>query len=170
MPLRPWVVDQARLRDGARLAALKATGLLDGPGVPALDAVAAEASRRLQAPTAMVSLVDADRQVFPGAVGLPEPVASARQTPLTHSICQYAVMHEAPIVIGDLRTHPELSSNPAVSELGVGAYAGAPLVTSDGLVLGTLCVLDNEPREWTDAQVETLTEMADQVVGRLERR
>lgn len=169
VPIRPWEVDNARLRDAGRMRALRSTGLLDSPPEPAYDAFVQRASDRLGAPISLVSLVDTDRQFFKAAVGLTEPVATARETPLTHSICQYAVLHREPVVVGDLRNHPQLAANGAVTELGMGAYAGAPLITRDGHVLGALCVIDTEPREWTADQVETLTEMAAEVVERIER-
>lgn len=77
----------------------------------------------------------------------------ARQTPLTHSFCQHAVLSGEPVIVHDARQHPVLKDNPAVP-LGVVAYAGIPLVTPDGLVLGSFCAIDTKPREWTPEQIE----------------
>ncbi len=97
-------------------------------------------------------------------------MASLRETPLTHSICQYAVATRQPLVVPDTRHHPILRTNLAVTELGVAAYAGAPLITSDGYCLGTISVLDWKPRDWTDEQVALLQDLAGTAVTELELR
>jgi GAF domain-containing protein len=151
------------VRDPDRLAAVHATGLLDSPVQPALDRLAGLAARIVHAPVALVSLVDRDRQVFAGCVGLDEPWASRRETPLSHSLCQHAVATRAPLVLSDVREHPGLRENLAVRDLDVVAYAGIPLVTDAGHVLGTLCVIDHEPRTWTSDQVALLEDVASAV-------
>jgi GAF domain-containing protein len=150
----------AVVRDPRRVAALRRLLLLDtGPTEP-FDRLVRLAARTLAAPLALVTLVDADRQYFKAAFGLPEPLATDGQTPLTHSICQYAVAHGAPLVICDARVEHWLDDNPAVSELGVRAYAGVPLVTPDGHAIGTLCVLDLVPHSWTDDDLANLEDLA----------
>ena len=153
----------ARLRDPGRLAAVRRTQLLDSPPEPSFDHFTREASTRLGAPISLVTLVDEDRQFFKSVHGRPEP----RQTPLSESVCKYAVLHREAVVIDDLCDHAELQE--AVDQ-GVRAYCGAPLTTSDGHVLGALCVLDSRPREWTPDQVRTLTVMAAEVVAEIEAR
>ena len=151
----------AALTEPARIAALHATGLTERPGRPALDRIANVAARVLNAPVAMVTLVDADRQVFAGCIGLDvEPWASDRGTPLSHSFCQYAVADREPLIVSDAREHPVLKDSPAIRDLAVIAYLGIPLVTPDGHALGTLCVIDHKPRSWTTEQVEILTDLA----------
>jgi GAF domain-containing protein len=76
----------------------------------------------------------------------------------------------APFVISDAREHPLLRDNLAIEDLGVIAYAGAPLITPDGHALGTLCVIDHVPRNWTHDQVEMLTDLAAAVVTMIELR
>jgi hypothetical protein len=144
--------------------------LLDTPGEDALNRLARLAARLLDAPTALVSLVDADRQFFMSAVGLPEPWALARQTPLSHSFCRHAVDTGAPFVVSDAREHPLVRENPAIQDIGVVAYAGIPLVTQGGHALGTLCVIDSRPREWSPAQLETLRELAGAVMATVDLR
>ena len=150
----------ALLADAARLAALAATGVLDAPSDPALDRVARLAARVLGAPTALVSLVDANRQVFGGCTGLAEPWATTRETPLSHSFCQHVVTTQAPLLITDAREDAQVRDNLAIADLGVIAYAGVPLVTPEGEVLGSLCVIDGSPRVWTAADVATLDDLA----------
>ncbi|HVE77348.1 MAG TPA: hypothetical protein VNA89_00675, partial [Gemmatimonadaceae bacterium] len=77
--------------DAGRLAALHATALLDSPAEAAFDRLTRLAARLLRAPLALVTLVDAERQFFKSCVGLPQPWAAARETPLSHSFCQHAV-------------------------------------------------------------------------------
>ena len=153
----------AALSDAARLATLRATGLLDGVPEPQFDRLAALAARVLGAPVALVSLVDEDRQVFKSCLGLPEPWGSRRETPLTHSFCQHAVARREPLLVEDAREDPVLKTNLAIRDLGVIAYAGIPLI-HDGQALGTLCVTDSRPRHWTPDQVGLLRDIAASVI------
>ncbi len=157
-------------REAARLTAVAATGVLAAPADPVLDRIARVAARILGAPSALVSLVDADRQVFGGCVGLPEPWAKARETPLTHSFCQIVVATGAPVVVSDARDDARVCDNLAIAEIGVMAYAGVPLATPDGHVLGSLCVIDGAPRAWTAADVATLEDFAQGAAAELSLR
>ncbi len=89
--------------------------------------------------------------MFPGLVGLAEPWATRRQTPLSHSLCQHVVATGHPLVLADARSDDRTCTSLAIGDLGVVAYAGMPLTDSDGHVLGSLCAIDTEPREWSDA-------------------
>ena len=144
----------------SRVDALRRTGLLDSPREEAFDRLTRLASSVLQAPVALVSLVDVDRQFFKSCVGLPEPASSTRSTPLEYSFCQHAIASGEPLVVTDAREHPLVRGNPAIREFGVVAYAGIPLLTDDGHALGTLCVLDAVPRAWTEHEVRTLRDLA----------
>jgi hypothetical protein len=146
--------------DPERLAALRATGLLDSPVEPGFERLTDLVRRVLGVPVALISLVDADRQFFKSQQGLPEPWASDRETPLSYSFCQYVVRDQAPLVVSDAREHPVLRDNLAVPEMGVVAYAGVPLMSEDGHPLGSLCAIDARPRHWTTEQVELLGELA----------
>ena len=112
--------------------------------------------------------MDEDRQFFKSCIGLDEPWRSARQTPLSHSFCQHALESREPLVIEDARSHPLVRDNPAIRDLGVVAYAGVPLVTRRGHALGTLCVIDHQPRAWTRDQIETLLDLAASVMTEIE--
>ena len=151
----------SNLYDAARLAALRRTALLDTPAEEAFDRLTRLAARVLQAPVALVTLVDEDRQFFKSSLGLPEPWASRRQTPLSLSFCQHAVPLCGPLVIQDAREHPGFRDNLALPELGVVAYAGIPLITSDGYALGSFCVIDHQARAWTRDEVEILQDLAE---------
>src|SRR5687767_12153776 len=92
--------------EAARLEALRQTGLLDSSPEPSFDRLTRLSSKFLNAPVALVSLVDAHRQFFKSSLGLPEPWASRRETPLSHSFCQHVVTSREPLVIEDARVHP----------------------------------------------------------------
>jgi diguanylate cyclase (GGDEF)-like protein len=158
------------VRDAERLAALRATGLLDTLPEPAFDRLTRLAVAFLRAPTAAVSLVDDRRQFFKSAVGLGEPWASRRETPLSHSFCRHVVEGERSFVVDDAREHPLVCDNLAVPELGVRAYLGVPLKTASGHVLGALCVIDGERRRWGDDEVALMSELASLVMTEIELR
>ena len=160
-------VDQRRLSDAARLRRVRRvrrvreTGLLDDDGGhPSLDRLVATAARHTGAPVALVVLVDADRQVFAGQAGLGEPWATLRQTPLSHSFCQYVVTDDAPLVVPDARADARLCDNQAIDDLRVAAYAGYPLHSPDGEVLGAFCVIDTVPRHWTPQELAIVQALA----------
>ncbi|MBV9592481.1 MAG: SpoIIE family protein phosphatase, partial [Actinobacteria bacterium] len=89
-----------------------------------------------------------------------EPWQSDRQTPLTHSFCQYVVRDGRPLVIEDARLDERLRDNLAITDLGVVAYAGFPLRDATGQVVGSLCAIDTQPRGWTPAQLSILEDLA----------
>jgi CheY-like chemotaxis protein len=143
-----------------RLAALRLAGLLDAPPEASYDRITALVCRLLGTPTSVFTVVDPERQFFKSAQGLAEPVAAARQTPLSHSFCQWVVSGREPVCVDDARDHDVLRSNLAVSELGVVAYAGVPVLAADGEALGSLCAVDGHPRAWHDEDEATLQDLA----------
>jgi len=160
----------AHVADPARLAALRAVALLDTPSEEAFDRLTWLATRFLTAPVALVSLIDADRQFFKSCQGLPEPWLSLRQTPLTHSFCQHNRIPRQPLLVEDARRHPLFRENPAIDELRVVAYLGLPLVTSDGYVLGSFCVIDSRPRQWSADDIEVVRTLSDAVMTEIQLR
>jgi GAF domain-containing protein len=137
--------------------------------VPVFDLFAKLVREELDVPVALVSLVSEKEQVFPGAVGLAEPWATERATPISHSFCQHVVTSGSPLVVENAHDVPLLRDNPAIAELGVVAYAGTPL-RRDGDVVGALCVIDHRPRHWTGAELARLAEHAADVSAELDRR
>ncbi len=124
----------------------------------------------LGVPVALVSLVSAQEQVFPGAEGLPEPWQTDRRTPLSHSFCQHVVTSAQPLVISDAREHPLVRDNLAIPDLGVVAYAGMPLLAADGTVVGSLCAIDDEPHVWTTHDLDVLRDLAEACSSELQLR
>ncbi len=142
-----------------RLMSLRKTGLLDARRRLALDAITRLAAQTTAASSAAVSLVTSDRQIHPStyrADGLP---TESDERPISHSLCQFVVINDAPLVVEDARAHPVLSQHPAVLEDGVVSYAGLPLHDPDGEVLGALCVVDVVPRQWTEDQLVGLGDL-----------
>lgn len=159
----------AIVRNLNRLEAVRRTGLLDSPPEESFDRFTRLATRLFKTPVALVSLVDADRQFFKSAVGLPEPWQTRRETPLTHSFCKHAVAQQEPLVIADARKDPMFRQNPAVRDLKIVAYAGVPLILS-GSALGAFCVIDNEPHAWSYDEVQMLRELGACVMHEIDLR
>ena len=143
-----------------RLAAVARTTLLDTPPEEAFDRLTRMAARLLGAPVSLITLVTDDRQFFKSAMGLPEPWASRRSAPLSHSFCRQVALVGEPLIVEDTRRHPLLRSNPAVREFGWIAYAGVPLVTRDGYAVGSFSVVDGMPRLWSERDVALLRDLA----------
>jgi GAF domain-containing protein len=135
--------------------------LLEETYQPALEQLTRLAKRLLDAPFAMISLVDATRQVHRCQIGeLSEHWQVGEELPISQSFCRYAVESRQPLIINNAREHPLVRDNPLTRELGLSAYAGIPLATPDGHVIGTLCVLDSRTRDWSHEQIETLRSIA----------
>ena len=158
------------LREPARLDALQRLALANLEPEEPFERLTRLAAYICAAPTALLTFVGGDTEHFKSTRGLPAALAAMRQTSLDYSICQYAVATGRPLVVPDAVRDPVLCSNPSVTELGVAAYAGAPLVTSTGQCLGTISVLDWKPREWTDEQIIMLQDLAATAVTELELR
>jgi two-component sensor histidine kinase/PAS domain-containing protein len=154
--------------DEARLAALYDYDILDTPSEPGFDDIVELACQVCDAPVALVSLVDKDRQWFKARVGFSEC-----QTNLSSSVCVFALIASDLLVIGDLAKDPRTSANPLVAgEPHIRFYAGAPLRTKSGQVIGSLCVIDGKPRPdgLTPAQASGLRNLSRQVMSQLDLR
>lgn len=158
------------ITDPKRLQALHATGLLDAPRERVYDRIADMAATALGAPVAAVTLVDRDRQFFVAMHGSPGDSPGSRETPINRSVCQYAIASGEPLMIADARTDPVLKYNPAVTDGTVVSYLGIPLIDDQDHAVGTLCVWDTDPRDWTSGHVNTLRDLAhlasDRIFGR----
>jgi GAF domain-containing protein len=162
-PLLPAGAAAAVVRDPSRLQAVAATGLLDSPKEDSYDSITAMAVSALGVPAAAVSLVDRDRQFFKSALGLNEVAAAARETTMENSVCQFVVASGEPLIVEDTRIDDLLKNHPVVLGGGVIAYAGIPITDDDGHSIGTFCVWDDKPRQWTTGHVLILTDLAGMV-------
>ncbi len=153
-----------------RLAALRQTALLDTPPEEGFDRLTRMAARLLGAPTSLISLVTDERQFFKSATGLPEPWATRRTAPLSFSFCSTVAGTGEPLVVEDARRHPLLRHSQALRELGWVSYAGVPLVSREGHVLGSFCVVDRTPRLWSERDIALLQDLAASAVTEIELR
>jgi PAS domain S-box-containing protein len=144
--------------------------LLDSPPEEAFDRLTRLASHLLGAPISLVTLIGDDHAFFKSATGLPEPWATRRSTPLSHSFCRHVAATGAPLVVEDARRHPLVRGNPAVRELRWIAYAGVPLTVNGGPPVGALCVIDHLPRIWSPRDLTLLADLAASVATELELR
>lgn len=157
-----------RLEQKERVDALHNTRLLDTPPERTFDNLTNLACKLLGAPVSLISLVDVDRQFFKSSQGLAEPWATQRETPLSHSFCQYVVANDQALVVEDAREEPMLCDNLAIRDLDVVAYLGVPLSTAEGYTLGSFCVIDNKPRVWKDSEIEILSDLAELAMKEIE--
>lgn len=153
-----------------RLAALSSVMLMDSLPEKAFDRVVRLVAQVTGVPMGLFSLVDADRQFFKAACGLDPTHPAATGTPLSGSMCQYVVTARTALAVTDARQHPMLASNRAVTDLNVVAYMGTPIHAPDGQVIGSLCAIDHTPREWTEAQLVSLRDLADIIESELALR
>ena len=126
------------------IPSLSDLGLVDAGPERDFDNLTDLASALIGAPVSLISFVEPerDRQYFKSARGLPEPWASQRQTPLTHSFCQHVRASGKPLVVEEAMRHDLVCDNLAVRDLGVVAYLGAPVRDAAGEAVGALCVID----------------------------
>jgi diguanylate cyclase (GGDEF)-like protein len=143
---------------------------MDSQPEAAFDRLTRLAANLLGTPVALVSLVDDHRQFFKSAFGLEaEPWASRRETPLSHSFCQYVTRGRDRVVVGDAREDPRLRDNLAIRDLHAIAYAGMPLIVDDEAI-GAFCVIDDKPRVWSADKLQLLEDLAASVVSEIELR
>ncbi len=135
---------------------LDALQLLDTPPEPVFDRVTRLASRLLDVPMALFSLVDADRQWFKSCVGL-----DVGQTPREYAFCAHAIGMSTPLVVNDAREDARFNDNPLVNgPPNIRFYAGVPIRTTAGLAIGTLCALDTRPRTFSEDEALVLNDLA----------
>ena len=150
----------------ARLAALRRYAILDTPAEAEFDDLARMASYICGAPIALISLVDGNRQWFKSEIGL-----GVSETTLDRSICRHAILGKELFVVSDTTQDERFRNNPLVTgEPRLRFYAGAPLESSEGQMLGTVCVLDRRARTLTEAQGQALQLLARQVMAMFELR
>ncbi|MFF7945426.1 GAF domain-containing protein [Streptomyces griseorubiginosus] len=162
-----------------RARRLRLLGLGEQPE-PALDAFAARLAEHTGAPYAMVNFIGEQRQFFAGlripAARPPAPEDGAEAKPEVgrymerdHGFCPHVVVRRKALALEDVRDYPRFAGNPVVDEFGIRSYLGAPLIDSTGMVLGTVCVADVEPRTWGRPGLETIKSSASELMARLEQ-
>jgi GAF domain-containing protein len=148
-----------------------------------LDAFARKLAHRTGGCYAGVNFfLDADRQYFAGLYSIAQDTTAHVGPPLLEDpvpgrvmprdidmgICPHVVKRRRALVLEDIRDFPRFAGNPVVDAIGVHSYLGAPLIDSTGVVLGTICVVDQDPHPWGRTGLETIKAMAAELVERLE--
>jgi GAF domain-containing protein len=152
--------------EAARIAALNRYAILDTEPEQSFDDLVTLAAHICKTPMAMLSLVDEHRQWFKSKVGV-----QVRETPREVSICTHAIQQDDLFVVPDTWQDPRFRDNPlVVGEPRVRFYAGAPLINEDGFALGTLCVVDREPRELDEDQKNALLSLRRLALAQMELR
>ena len=150
----------------ARLGALRRYEILDTPPERCFDDIVRLSRDICQTPIAAVNFVDEHRQWFKSEIGL-----GLRETPRDISICAHAILQPGLLIVPDTLEDERFATNPLVATSPrLRFYAGVLLESSDGLPLGTLCVLDYVPRQLTEEQTFALSALAYQVMNNLELR
>jgi PAS domain S-box-containing protein len=150
-----------------RLSTLRQYQLLDTPSEELFDAFARLAAQICGTPISLISLVDEDRQWFKANVGLPGVTETSREI----AFCAHAILEDGIFEVPDARADKRFANNPLVLEdPNIRFYAGVPLVTADGDALGTLCVIDREPRTLSAGQREALRAIAAMLLDQFETR
>ncbi|MBB5735609.1 diguanylate cyclase (GGDEF)-like protein [Xanthomonas arboricola] len=159
------VAAQLPANEDERLAALHDCQLLDTAPEPVYDAFTSIAAAVCRTPMALISLIDTQRQWFKSKLGMPPS-----ETPRELSFCAHAILEPDQVMeVGDTHLDARFVGNALVTgEPQIRFYAGAPLLTSDGIALGTLCVLDRTPRRLSVAERDALQALARQVVDTIE--
>ncbi|MFG2222996.1 GAF domain-containing protein [Streptomyces sp. NPDC048644] len=164
----------------ARVARLRALGIGQSP-LPAFDDFARKLARTTRAPYSMVNFIDERQQYFAGLytpsddqapIELGPAPASAqpgRVMARDHGYCPHVVVRRKALVLEDVCDYPRFAGNPVVDEIGIRSYLGAPLIDRTGMALGTVCVVDLEPRPWGRAGLETIKAMAAELVEQIHR-
>jgi hypothetical protein len=152
--------------DAERVAALERYAILDTEPEKAFDDLTLLASFICKTPIAYISLIDEDRQWFKSKIGI-----TVSETPRDVAFCSVAIQQPDVFVVPDTLQDERFRNNPLVtSEPRVRFYAGAPLITEEGYALGTLCIVDRTPREFTNEQREALRALSRLVLAQMEFR
>lgn len=160
----------AQILDPARLAAVRRTGLLDtGPEEP-FDRLSRLAATLLDTPFAFVTVVDETRSFWKSCIGVDSTDPAERQNTVEQSFCQYVIGADREVIVTDARTDPRTHDNPSIELMGVAAWAGFPVRSPEGLVLGTFCVVDTVSRDWTARDVEVLETLSHAAAGEVALR
>ena len=162
-----------------RVMRLRELGLGERPE-PEFDDFASMLATSTGAPLAMVNFVSEDRQYFAGlyapafVAGGAGAVAAAddpaRVMTKEQGWCPHVVVRRLPLVLDDVCDYPRFAGNPVVDEIGIRSYLGAPIVASNGDVLGTICVIDRQPRPWGRPGLEFIKQRAAELAEKLEDR
>ena len=151
------------MADGRKHFDLFDLGIINGPRERSFEGIVALTAKLFEAPISLLTIVDdaGDRQQFKAQVGLPEPYASERGTPLNMSFCRLVRDRNWVLAADDTRKHPLLYQNPAIELLGMRSYLGAPIYGPASEPIGALAAADIQPRTWSSDDIDYLKSLAD---------
>ena len=153
--LEPPIPEQENLR----LATLRNLDVLDSPAEECYDRLTRIAKKLFDVPIVVVSLVDSKRQWFKSKIGV-----DAEELPRRTSFCGHAILQKHAFVVNDTRNDPRFVDNPLVTgQPFIRFYAAQPLQATNGMMIGTLCIIDDKPREFEAEDVYLLKDLAVQV-------
>lgn len=167
-----------------RIARLRELGLGDQPD-PEFDEFARSLAAATGAPFAMVNFIDENRQYFAGLYSPASAPATSgsglvaasgagadpgRIMARDHGWCPHVVVRRLPLVLDDVCDYPRFAGNPVVDEIGIRSYLGAPLIDRTGTALGTICLVDTEPRPWGRPGLEFIKGKAAELMDRIHER
>lgn len=159
-----------RILAPARLAAVRRTGLLDTGPEEAFDRLTRLAATLLGTPFAFVTVVDDIRSFWKSRAGVAPADQAQRQNPVGGSFCQYVIGLDAELIVGDTESDARTRGNPSIERMGVRAWAGFPIRSPEGHVLGTFCAVDTVVRDWTPSDLEVLDTLAHAASGEIALR
>ena len=152
--------------EAARLETLHQYEILDTDPEESFNDLTRLAAFICDTPIALISLVDSNRQWFMSRVGM-----DARETSRDVSFCAHAILQDGPCIVRDALDDERFRSNPMVlSDPYIRFYAGSPLVSPEGFKIGTLCVIDREPRQLSREQIAALKVLGNQIITQLDLR
>jgi GAF domain-containing protein len=157
---------RAILTDKDRLRVLRDLALIDSDEEIVFNRLTSLASQIVGAPISVMSMVGGEYQFFKSSYG----VGDLRSTPLSHAFCKHVVADDAPLIVDDARVHPVLFDNGAIADLGVIGYLGFPLNLANGKTLGSFCVIDHQPRQWSEVEITIMRQLAEIVKYEIELR
>jgi GAF domain-containing protein len=164
IPARPAPADEFAKSEAARLASLDQYALLDTLAEEEFDALTRLAAYIAGTPIALITFVDHERQWFKAKVGL-----ALQQTPRSQAFCHYTIQGTDVLEVPDAQLDERFLNNPLVTgDPHIRYYCGVPLTTPEGYRLGSLCVIDRQPRQLDVRQQEALLTLAGEVMARLE--
>jgi len=160
-------IDLQTLNESNRLKALKRYKLVNGLPKDYFTYLAQSVADTFHTPIALVSIVDKEHVAFPGNVGIP----NIEEIPRNISLCSMALLKDHPTIYPDTLKEPMLLSNPLISgAFGLRFYAGAPIICDEGYALGVVCIVDKQPRELSEAEVEKLQGFANTAMQQIKQR
>ena len=157
-----------------RLLALASLGVSDAESIPVFDEAVQTAAHFLKASICLLSFIERDRQCFKATIGLSRiglmnDLAASRQILREESFCNSVVETQRVLMIEDATTHPDYQNGLLARRYGIHAYLGVPLFSSEGYCIGTLAVMDLEPRQFTNADASVLELIARWSMSEFER-